>query len=308
VSGARRCSAELTVLVVIAACLVAVICVGGPAAAAGALVPNRPIVGMAPTPDGGGYWLVGSDGGIFAFGDAGFFGSAAPIALHAPIVGMAPTPDGGGYWLVGSDGGIFAFGDAGFFGSIPAINSCPLGTDGYTGSFAGPRAAVVGDSIVGLAACATAADLGERYAYRISGINNATMATQLPTILKFKADPAGSPKDWVIELGTNDAGPSQNLNWLTDFDNQFAAIQSAPCIVFVTLSPILAYLGPIATAINNAIATTAAAHSNVHILDWGNIEYQHPGWTSPDDAIHPTPAGGRALASLIRQSLDNCPA
>ncbi len=31
---------------------------------------NRPIVGMAVTPDGGGYWLVASDGGVFAFGDA----------------------------------------------------------------------------------------------------------------------------------------------------------------------------------------------------------------------------------------------
>ena len=30
----------------------------------------RPIVGMAPTPDGQGYWLVASDGGIFSFGDA----------------------------------------------------------------------------------------------------------------------------------------------------------------------------------------------------------------------------------------------
>ena len=31
---------------------------------------NTPIVGMAATPDGGGYWLVASDGGIFSFGDA----------------------------------------------------------------------------------------------------------------------------------------------------------------------------------------------------------------------------------------------
>ncbi len=37
---------------------------------------NQPIVGMAATPDGGGYWLVASDGGIFAFGDAPFWGSA----------------------------------------------------------------------------------------------------------------------------------------------------------------------------------------------------------------------------------------
>jgi hypothetical protein len=36
---------------------------------------NKPIVGMAPTPDGKGYWLVGSDGGIFTFGDATFDGS-----------------------------------------------------------------------------------------------------------------------------------------------------------------------------------------------------------------------------------------
>ena len=30
---------------------------------------------MATTPDGKGYWLLASDGGIFAFGDAGFHGS-----------------------------------------------------------------------------------------------------------------------------------------------------------------------------------------------------------------------------------------
>ncbi len=56
---------------------------------------------MAPTPDGGGYWLVASDGGIFAFGDARFDGSMGGTPLNAPIVGMAPTPDGGGYWLAG---------------------------------------------------------------------------------------------------------------------------------------------------------------------------------------------------------------
>ena len=33
----------------------------------GAINLNRPIVGMASTPDGGGYWLVASDGGIFSF-------------------------------------------------------------------------------------------------------------------------------------------------------------------------------------------------------------------------------------------------
>ncbi len=82
---------------------------------------NKPMVGMAATPDGEGYWLVASDGGIFTFGDAGFYGSTGNIVLNKPVVGMASTPDGKGYWLVASDGGIFTFGDAGFYGSTGNI-------------------------------------------------------------------------------------------------------------------------------------------------------------------------------------------
>jgi hypothetical protein len=73
------------------------------------------------TPAGsGGYRLVASDGGIFAFGDARFLGSTGGMALNRPIVGMASTRSGNGYWLVASDGGIFAFGDAVFRGSTGA--------------------------------------------------------------------------------------------------------------------------------------------------------------------------------------------
>ena len=60
-----------------------------------------------------GYWQVGSDGGIFSFGGAQFYGSTGSMHLNKPVVGMAATPDGNGYWLVASDGGVFAFGDAG---------------------------------------------------------------------------------------------------------------------------------------------------------------------------------------------------
>jgi len=61
---------------------------------------------------------VASDGGIFAFGDAQFYGSMGGTPLNKPIVGIASTPDGKGYWEVASDGGIFAFGDAQFYGSM----------------------------------------------------------------------------------------------------------------------------------------------------------------------------------------------
>jgi ribosomal protein L24E len=70
---------------------------------------THPVVGTAATPDGKGYWLVASDGGVFAFGDAPFHGSTGNSVLNEPIVGMAPTPDGTGYWLVAGDGGIFSF-------------------------------------------------------------------------------------------------------------------------------------------------------------------------------------------------------
>ena len=50
---------------------------------------NKPMVGMAATSSGKGYWLVASDGGIFNYGDAPFAGSAGAMHLNAPVVGMA---------------------------------------------------------------------------------------------------------------------------------------------------------------------------------------------------------------------------
>ena len=100
------------------------------------------------TADHLGYWLVASDGGVFAFGDARYDGSLpalgiAPFGspngthrLNAPIVGIVPSTGGDGYLMVASDGGVFAFGDASFAGSCDTI---PEGCDG-------PIVAVVPDA------------------------------------------------------------------------------------------------------------------------------------------------------------------
>ena len=95
-----------------------------------------PVLHLTSTLAPDGYWLVASDGGVFAYGDAGFHGSAGGLHLDAPVVGMAATPDGGGYWLVASDGGVFAYGDAAYLGSavgaalaspVAAVQAAPTG-------------------------------------------------------------------------------------------------------------------------------------------------------------------------------------
>ena len=93
------------------------------ASALGSLAQLRlkaPIVGIAATPDGHGYYLVAADGGVFTFGTARFRGSLGNLHLQAPIVGMVATPDARGYYLVAADGGVFAFGSARFSGSLGA--------------------------------------------------------------------------------------------------------------------------------------------------------------------------------------------
>ena len=122
------------------AVLALVAVVAGPSAPAGAAAPDRidafggavdagspeasatnRLVGVAPHPDGG-YWVARSDGAVFSFAGAPFYGSLGGQRLRAPVVGMAARPDGTGYWLVAADGGVFAFGAAPFAGSMGGVS------------------------------------------------------------------------------------------------------------------------------------------------------------------------------------------
>jgi len=69
------------------------------------------IVQVRPTPDGFGYWLVGSDGSVYAFGDARFFGSLPALGLHASdVAGLIPFSSGDGYELVSGLEHVWTFG------------------------------------------------------------------------------------------------------------------------------------------------------------------------------------------------------
>ena len=98
---------------------------------------TAPVVGIASTPSGSGYWLADAAGGVSAHGGAVFYGSMTGVALNSPVTHIVATSDGQGYWLVAGDGGIFAFGDARFFGSMggrplnaPVVDMAPTSDDG----------------------------------------------------------------------------------------------------------------------------------------------------------------------------------
>jgi hypothetical protein len=56
------------------------------------VTPTNPIIGLVPTSDNLGYWLIGSDGGIFAYGDAPFIGSLPALGVQVSnVVGAVPV-------------------------------------------------------------------------------------------------------------------------------------------------------------------------------------------------------------------------
>jgi CHAP domain-containing protein len=67
------------------------------------------IATIKPTNDGGGFYLLGRNGSVHAFGSALSFGDAT---LPHPAITMAVTRTGAGYWVVDTNGCTASFGDA----------------------------------------------------------------------------------------------------------------------------------------------------------------------------------------------------
>ena len=73
---------------------------------------------MVPSTDDGGYFMVASDGGVFAFGDAHFAGSCPGIGgCSAAGVAVLPDASGNGYWRLTHTGNVYTFGDASYYGA-----------------------------------------------------------------------------------------------------------------------------------------------------------------------------------------------
>ena len=79
-------------------------------------------VAFAARPDGGGYWIVDWAGNVHAFGSAQYRGGK-PLLRRGEIVStISGTPTGNGYWLFTNLGRAFAFGDAKFYGDMNFVH------------------------------------------------------------------------------------------------------------------------------------------------------------------------------------------
>lgn len=117
--------------------------------------PLKP-VDVATAPGGRGYWLLDSDGNVYAFAGAPYLGGVPQVTQVADVpVCLVPTPTGRGYWIVDRRGGICGFGDmwyggpladyidVGGAGQAPVVGFAPAGhekgywiLDGVGGVFA----------------------------------------------------------------------------------------------------------------------------------------------------------------------------
>ena len=114
-------------------------------------------VGAARTAATPGYWALGRDGRVLAFGRAAALLGAAAAPLLAPAAAIAATPSGQGYWVVSESGRVLPFGDALLLGSpellglvqapgrAVAIEATPSGL-GYWVAEEGGRVRAFGDA------------------------------------------------------------------------------------------------------------------------------------------------------------------
>ena len=73
---------------------------------------------MVPRKDGTGYWITDAAGNVRAYGAASSFGGGPRLGRGERIITIATTNTDRGYWLFSNDGRSFAFGDAHLYGDM----------------------------------------------------------------------------------------------------------------------------------------------------------------------------------------------
>jgi len=169
-----------------------------------------------------------------------------------------------------------------------------------------PTVPVVGDSITFFSGTDITAALANNYHADVhSGIGK-RIDQLLPTL---QAAVGHHPFAVIVNLGTNDALQAQtHPDWRSGFERMIAILAPVQCVVLTTISTLVhdsAAAPGAASDINDAIVVAAAAHPNLHVVDW-NAAVHAPNGTNLliSDRIHPSTAGDLTLAALDRTTLD----
>jgi hypothetical protein len=239
--------------------------------------------------NGSGYWLVASDGGVFTYGTAQFYGSMGGKHLTSPITGIVATSDGHGYWLVAKDGGIFAFGDAAFDGSMggktlaaPVVGMTatgnsgagPSGVDGSTGAGGATGAAGATGATGARGPAGAAGQPNYGYVYNLTG---ETVGIEAPVIF----DSNGPLSGFTHLASSSNIGVVAAGTYLVDFSVSGTQVDQFALFDNGALVPGTIYGSGAGTQQNNGQAIVTLAAGDVLTL------------------VNHTSAAGIGLASTI---------
>jgi GH25 family lysozyme M1 (1,4-beta-N-acetylmuramidase) len=213
---------------------------------AGLPVPNGFFRGVAADSTGKGYWTCVYDGGVFAYGDATFRGTAGGQSLPAPVLGIVRTPTGLGYWLFGADGSIYPYGDAVQAGNLagrtlaaPIVGMAAtptgqgyflLGQDGSIFAFGDAQGqGTPGAQLTGAAVAIASTPTGKGY----------WIASADGNVYAFgDAPPKGSSLGGLSLPVTGIAGtPSGQGYWLVEADGAVQSFGDAPILSYTGAIP-----------------------------------------------------------------------
>jgi hypothetical protein len=230
---------------------------------------------MLPGPNGLGYFLVASDGGMFSYGDTNFYGSLGGVPIKHPIVAAATTPDSGGYWMTDSAGVVSNFGTATNYGSAPSVLFRPVvgmaETNG-NGSFSG------------------GAYPSGSYGYDISKFQCGNLPSGDRTVAIVQADGGILPSQGDFPntcLGSEVQWAGAGLNLYTFFNNVDGFNGSGAECSDTTSCFNLGY-----NAAVHAYNDAAAAGANPSVPWWLDIEEPSQYWNSNTSLNQATVMGG----------------
>ena len=139
--------------------------------------------------------------------------------------------------------------------------------------------------------------------YRITRVQNVGLHVDEVVQIVAARAPAALAHVLVVSAGTND-DPRLVGRFSQDVERVVSAAGADRCIVWsnIVRPPAVgaSYMG-----YNRVLRRVAARHARFRVVDWASLVRKNPGWLGAD-GVHVTPAGYRARAAAIADTVRHC--